>query len=77
MSEMLIADDNWHCIGLVWDGLDRILYVDEIEVGRDRQAGLMDAYSGFHIGAGHDLDPRSFWAGMIDDVRIYDRVVIP
>ncbi|MFC1762599.1 LamG-like jellyroll fold domain-containing protein [Planctomycetota bacterium] len=29
------------------------------------------------IGAGNTLDPGTFWSGLIDDVRIYDRVVTP
>ena len=26
---------------------------------------------------GNNLDPEIFWSGLIDDVRIYDRVVAP
>jgi hypothetical protein len=29
------------------------------------------------IGAGNNLEAGSLWSGMIDDVRIYDRVVEP
>jgi hypothetical protein len=29
------------------------------------------------IGAGKNLDPGSFFSGLIDDVRIYDRAITP
>jgi hypothetical protein len=76
-SETVITDENWHRVGFVWDGIDRILYVDDVEVARDTLAGLSGTDVGLRIGAGEDLAVASFWAGMIDDVRIYDRAVEP
>ncbi len=76
-SETVITDGNWHRIGFTWDGTNRILYVDDIEVARDTLDGLNSADGGLRIGAGNDLAEGSFWSGMIDDVRIYDRVVTP
>jgi hypothetical protein len=32
---------------------------------------------GLCLGAGKTLDAASFWSGLIDDVRIYDRAVTP
>jgi Tol biopolymer transport system component len=72
-SAAMIADDVWHQIGLVWDGSNRIFYVDDVEVARDKQANLADSAGGLHIGAGATLAPSSFWSGLIDDVRIYKR----
>ena len=34
-------------------------------------------YNGLHIGAGMAMEPGSFWSGLIDDVRIYNRAVNP
>jgi len=76
-SDMLITDGTWHHVGLVWDGAERILYVDDVEVARDAQAQLANASEGLFIGAGASLATDSFWSGMIDDVRIYDRAVAP
>jgi N-acetylneuraminic acid mutarotase len=78
-SETVITDDNWHRVGFVWDGTDRILYVDDIEVARDT-FGAVDidsADGGLRIGAGKDPAVGSFWSGMIDDVRIYNQAVAP
>ncbi len=72
-----IADGIWHRVGLVWDGSNRILYVDDVEVGRDTQTGLAASTGGLNIGAGSTLTPNTFWSGLIDDVRIYNRGVKP
>ncbi len=76
-SSATITDGNWHRVGLVCDGAQRILYVDTIEVARDTIDTLASCKGALHIGAGSHLQPNSFWSGMIDDVRIYDRVIVP
>ena len=43
----------------------------------DMQPSLRESSKGLYIGAGKSLSPGSFWFGLIDDVRIYDRVVAP
>ena len=43
----------------------------------DTEGGLKGSGGGLYIGAGKDLEAGTFWSGMIDDVRIYDRVVEP
>ncbi|MCX5646120.1 MAG: LamG domain-containing protein [Phycisphaerae bacterium] len=76
-SQTVITDGNWHRMGLVWDGSNRILYVDDVEVVKDTQANLPSSPGGLYIGAGSTLAPGSFWSGLIDDVRIYNRAVKP
>jgi hypothetical protein len=76
-SQATITDAEWHCIGFVWDGSNRALYVDDVEVAKDALAGLSSSYGGLHIGAGNTLDASSFFSGLIDDVRIYDRAITP
>ncbi|MBM4029935.1 MAG: LamG domain-containing protein [Planctomycetes bacterium] len=76
-SAAVITDGAWHRVGFVWDGANRILYVDGIEVARDSQAALAASAGGLHIGAGSTLAAGSFWKGLIDDVRIYNRAVKP
>jgi hypothetical protein len=73
----VITDDAWHRTGLVWDGSNRILYVDDIEVARDTPGGLTGSTGGLTIGAGSTMAATCFWKGLIDDVRIYDRAVTP
>jgi len=77
LSQTVITDGDWHRVGFVRDGSDRILYVDDIEVARDTATNLESASGGLYIGAGSDLEPGSFWSGLIDDVRIYNRAITP
>ena len=72
-----VTDDAWHRVGLSWDGSNRILYVDDTEVAKDTQANLPISTGGLYIGAGSKLAAGTFWTGLIDDVRIYDRAVKP
>ena len=76
-SQTVITDGNWHRIGFVWDGFNRMLYVDDAEAARDTQYRLAGSEGGLYIGTGQGLDSGSFWSGLIDDVRIYKRAVLP
>jgi hypothetical protein len=38
---------------------------------------LAGPQGGLYIGGGKNLEPGSFWTGLIDDVKIYDRAVTP
>jgi hypothetical protein len=77
ISEFIITDGNWHRVGLTWDGSDKILYADGAEVARDTHAGLENSEGGLYIGASRNLDAASFFSGLTDDVRIYDRAITP
>ena len=74
--QTVITDGNWHRVSLTWDGKNRILYVDDIEA-KDTWTSLVGSQGGLNIGAGSALSAGSFWSGLIDDVRIYDRAVTP
>jgi Tol biopolymer transport system component len=77
VSEFMITDGNWHQIGFVWDGTYRRLYVDGFEVAKDTQIKLEGSVGGLYIGTGKAMEPGTYFSGLIDDVRIYNRVVIP
>ena len=76
-SEYVITDGQWHRIGFVWDGSNRALYVDDILVAEDVQANLQGSDGGLYIGAGKAMESGTYWSGLIDDVRIYNRAVKP
>lgn len=76
-SQTVITDGAWHHVGFVRDTPDRILYVDGVEVARDTHTSLTRSESGLYLGVGKDLEPRSYWSGLIDDVCIYNRAVSP
>jgi hypothetical protein len=76
-SETIITDGNWHRIGFVWDGSKRTLYVDGAAVAEDTQDGLGSSDNGLYIGTSKTLEAGTFWSGLIDDLRIYNRAVRP
>ena len=76
-SAVVITDGAWHRVGLVWDGTNRLLYVDDVEVARGTLTGLSDSPEGLYLGTGSKRETGTFWSGLIDDVRIYNRAVKP
>ena len=76
-SSQIITDGQWHEVGLTWDGTGRMLYVDGTAVAMDKPTGSVDSMAGLNIGVGRNLDAGTYWAGLIDDVRIYDRTGKP
>jgi hypothetical protein len=82
LSEFMITDGNWHNIGIVVGAYQsmrfRSLYVDGERVAIDTQSvELISSDGGLYIGAGKTLDAGTFFSGLIDDVRIYDRALTP
>jgi len=39
--------------------------------------GGVGSHGGVYVRAGKNLNPGTFWSGLIDDVRIYDRAITP
>lgn len=74
-DEPTLTDDNWHYVGFTWDGSVRALYVDGLEVASDMQSQLAGSDGDLFIGAGPDRGANSYWYGLIDDVRIYNRAL--
>ena len=77
ISANVVTDGQWRRVGLTWDGAIRILYVDDVEVARDAQAGLAGSTGGLYLGADSTLAPGAFWSGLIDDVRLSSRALKP
>jgi hypothetical protein len=78
VSNVVITDGEWHRVGLTWNESRKIkaLYVDYVEVASDTLAGG-GAEDGLYIGASKNRAAGSFWSGLIDDVRIYNRAITP
>ena len=76
VSEKVITDGQWHHAVLVWNGYRRSLYVDGQEVVSDASDfNALSATGGMYLGAGKNLDAETFFSGLIDDVRIYNKVL--
>ncbi len=78
-SGSVIIDGDWHHIGVVWDGSHRHLYVDGTDVAEDATdiLYLWTSNGGLYIGADKNLEAGTFFSGLIDDVRIYNRAITP
>jgi N-acetylneuraminic acid mutarotase len=76
-SQTVITNETWHRIGFVWDGSKRMLYVDGVPVAQDIQNSLGSFGSGLYIGVGKNFAAGTYFSGLIDDVRIYNRAVHP
>ena len=77
LSQSVITDGDWHRIAFVWDGSQRRLYVDGIVVAEDKQESLGDSDNRLYIGTGKNMAVGTFFSGLIDDIRIYNRAVSP
>ena len=53
------------------------LYVDGLAVAEDTLAYLKVSQNGLYIGTGKAMEKGTYWSGLIDDVRIYNRAVRP
>jgi len=76
-SDVVITDGNWHRIGFTWEGSNRRLYVDDILVAEDTDVALGACNGGLNIGCGKVMSAATFFTGLIDDIRIYNRAVEP
>jgi len=76
-SEVVVTDGNWHRIGLMWDGMDRVLCADGQEVAREPLDAVDFSEGPLIIGAESGFEPGTYLSGLIDDLRIYNRVVKP
>ena len=68
--------DEWHHIGLTYDGTMARLYADGIEVVASVKTGWNLVPNRAHIGRQVN-DIAEFWDGAVDEVRLYDTALSP
>ncbi|MHC4533192.1 MAG: S8 family serine peptidase [Planctomycetota bacterium] len=73
IAAVSVTDGDWHRVAFVRDGIERILYVDDVEVARDTAENLEPASGVLNIGTGATMEAGTYWSGLIDDVQIYNR----
>ncbi len=67
---------KWYHIALTWDGIDYIVYVDGVARANGSYTGLSTLSQIAAIGNTGNIGYRiESWHGIIDDMRIYDRVL--
>jgi len=53
-----------------------MLYVDDVEVAKS-ESTITGTGAGLFFGTGKNMEPGTFWYGLIDDIRIYRQVIVP
>jgi len=76
-GETVITDGDWHRIAIASDASTCTLYVDDVPVAQTTQDGPPSTTGKLLIGCGKTMAPNTFFTGLIDDVRIYNRAVKP
>jgi hypothetical protein len=76
MAADAIEVGRWTDIAMTYDGSTERLYVDGREVSREPAAGRIQA-ARTPLWIGSNVPYREHFAGLIDDVRTYDRVLSP
>jgi hypothetical protein len=67
---------RWYYSSIVWDGINLIVYIDSVEVGRRSQSGTSLIVQNLRIGTYRDNNNR-WWLGNIAQVSIYNRALSP
>ncbi len=65
---------RWYYSSVVWDGINLIVYIDGVEVGRRSQSGTSLIVENLRIGTYRDNNNR-WWLGNIAQVFIYNRAL--
>ena len=72
----IVADTNWNHLTVAYDGIQMIVYLNGIEVGR-RAMLINTVGANLLIGVCPDLFWGNFLHGSVSDIRIYDRALSP
>jgi hypothetical protein len=74
-----LFDGEWHHTASVYDGAEKVIYLDSVEIVREAATGRIGIGEGTGrvlIGGGRDVDPMVIeFGGLIDEARIYDRAL--
>ena len=74
-----LFDGEWHHTASVYDGAEKVLYLDGVEIARGEstgQIGIGEGTGRVLIGGGRDAEPMVIeFGGRIDEARIYDRAL--
>ncbi len=78
-SATALFDGEWHHTASVYDGAEKVIYLDSEEIMKDAATGEIGIGEGdgrVIIGGGRDAEPMVIeFGGLIDDARIYNRAL--
>jgi len=74
-----LFDGEWHHTASMYDGAEKVIYLDGVEIARGEstgQIGIGEGTGRVLIGGGRDAEPMVIeFGGRIDEARIYDRAL--
>ncbi|HCO96531.1 MAG TPA: hypothetical protein DIU00_21765 [Phycisphaerales bacterium] len=74
-----LFDEEWHHVASVYDGAEKVIYLDAVEIVRGAatgQIGIGEGTGRVLLGGGRDVEPMVIeFGGRIDEARIYDRAL--
>jgi hypothetical protein len=74
-ANTIVTTDTWRHVALVYNGTDKIIYIDGAEDVRAAASGNINS-SGFNFYIGQNSQQANrFLTGLIDDVRIYNQAL--
>jgi hypothetical protein len=74
-----LFNEEWHHVAAVYDGDEKVIYLDGVEIVRGDstgQIGIGEGTGRVLLGGGRDAEPMVIeFGGRIDEARIYDRAL--
>jgi len=74
-----LFNEEWHHVAAVYDGAEKVIYLDGVEIVRGDSTGQIGTGEGTGrvlLGGGRDAEPMVIeFGGRIDEARIYDRAL--
>jgi hypothetical protein len=70
-----VNDDQWHMLTYVRNGSTASIYVDGVQRVTQSSAFTLDTVTRWSIGQEWDTSPSDFYAGIVDDARIYNKAL--
>ncbi|MFC1633357.1 LamG domain-containing protein [Planctomycetota bacterium] len=75
-ANAIVTTNTWRHVALMYDGSNKIIYIDGVEDARVASTGDIDSSTyNFFIGENSQQRGRNL-TGLVDDVRIYNRVLM-
>ncbi|MDD4062226.1 MAG: LamG domain-containing protein [Candidatus Pacebacteria bacterium] len=74
-SPLTYNDGNWHNVVGVWNGTNKFLYIDGMQVATIAFSGTMNNWGSANLYLGSLSGYAQFFNGSIDDIRIYNRAL--
>ena len=76
-TQMIASPGSWHQVAVAWDGAQQSIYIDgQCQCSEPQAIGPLDHAQPFTIGCyPTDSPSATYFAGAIDEVRVYDRVL--